>query len=360
MTDLILLMGTNPLTDYMVAIFFMQQRCELQRIWLVASASRSQSRIRGSEPIARDLMTVLEKRIDKGLHCGKPAVKLCLLEDATRADSVEQAIEQQIIRYLQEASEEWHVHLNYTGGTKVMASHSCRVIRASCSGCCSFSYLDRRTFKLWSEEPEQVLSQDLRQQAAIAIDELFMLHGMEHLGDRPDACLDQFARLPEQQRWPIYHAMLAMSQLHFPVNSEARGNTRRRTVIKDGIDLYKFWNRHSERSGLWEPGGLPAQLANPAGLRKQWDILVGSHSGVRQLMNCLPGEGAPPMDLNLWQNFVDGRWLEAYTKDLVVRELARCKELKSRREIVVEGNVEARVESTKIKKMEIDLIVLNG
>ncbi len=116
---LILLVGTNPLPDYLSA-------CAL-RPWKIALISSSQT-----QQIAQRLQSCLERALQP-----KPEFEPTLVVDAADASDIAEKIGRLIERHRRD----WRICLNYTGGTKVMAAHALRVFREKGGRPADASYL---------------------------------------------------------------------------------------------------------------------------------------------------------------------------------------------------------------------------
>ncbi len=175
-TDLVVLIGTNPLPNYVVIKYFLQENENLKRIWLIYSEK--------NEPIqsgTRELADNIEHEIKDEFEDK--------LEKLGRSIKFEQVVlsnvgsAQEIIRNLKESLDsdllkESKVHLNYTGGTKSMAVHTYQYFYETFKGRCSFSYLDGRDFRLKYDEGN-IVTDDLRKIVGISLDRLYRLHGCD-------------------------------------------------------------------------------------------------------------------------------------------------------------------------------------
>jgi len=162
--NLVLIIGTNPLPNLVVANYLLNYNRErLSTIYLIYSENnRKQS---GTLQLATNLESILRNEyhdID---------VQKIPLSDVSNANK--------IIEDLNKAKWEKSstYHLNYTGGTKTMAVHVYQYFKENFKDLV-FSYLDARNYLLLFDDgrykPE---SQDLRIKVKISIEELLKLHG---------------------------------------------------------------------------------------------------------------------------------------------------------------------------------------
>ena len=122
-TDLILLIGTNPLPNYVVASHFLNVNPNLERVWLIYSETNHLIGQQGT------------KNVDR-----------------------------YILRHLPQKAK---VHLNYTGGTKAMAVHVYRALESDRRDA-TFSYLDARNHRLVQDDVQYPITKDLRQEVTIS------------------------------------------------------------------------------------------------------------------------------------------------------------------------------------------------
>ena len=125
--ELVLLVGDNPLPNYVTAKYLIQ-RGELAKIVLLHS--------KDTVSIARNIENLLS-------HDGSVEITLAELEDANDRNSILSSLER--LRF------DNSVHFNYTGGTKVMAVHVYNYLKEQRKEA-EFSYLNSRTYKLVYDE----------------------------------------------------------------------------------------------------------------------------------------------------------------------------------------------------------------
>lgn len=121
-TDLVLLIGTNPLPNYVAAEYFLKHNQELNNIWLVHS--EEVARQIGTRTQAEHLEGVLKERHSDNSTLSFPLPKVAL-SNISNAREVLHDTNEKLIKKLPENS---RVHLNYTGGTKAMGTHVYRAI----------------------------------------------------------------------------------------------------------------------------------------------------------------------------------------------------------------------------------------
>ena len=169
--QMILLIGTNPLPNYVVAEYFLKHNNNLKNIWLVHSGKAG--RQEGTLTQAENLEKVLKKRHEERLSF--PLSKVAL-SDVSNAQKIFRDIKEKLIQKLPSNGS---IHLNYTGGTKVMGTHVYRVLEQEKGFAKSFSYLDGRNFQIVDDQNEIISRKDLREEIFITFEELINLHGFK-------------------------------------------------------------------------------------------------------------------------------------------------------------------------------------
>lgn len=169
--NLILLIGTNPLPNFVVTEYFLQNNYNIKAIWLVHSEKTDSQE--GTYHYAQKLVDVLKSRhSDKSI-----SFNFIPLSDISNAKKILSDVRKLLISNLKENDT---VHLNYTGGTKVMGTHVYLSLRQEENKrlAKSFSYLDARTFRIVDDEKDDI-TEDLRGKVSLAFNELIRLHGFE-------------------------------------------------------------------------------------------------------------------------------------------------------------------------------------
>ncbi len=171
---LVLLIGTNPLPNFVVADYFLHSNNKLQTIWLVHSEKNSFQA--GTLEQAKNLEKLLHKFWEEDHSILKFPLQKVALSDVSDANTIHKEIEQKMLRKWQE---EDSFHLNYTGGTKTMATHVYLCLKESkWSQQYSYSYLDANNFRLVVDD-FGVVADDLRKKVKLGFADLIDLHGFE-------------------------------------------------------------------------------------------------------------------------------------------------------------------------------------
>jgi len=172
-TDLVLLVGTNPLPNYVVADYLLQQQTALKTIWLIHSPA--------THTYAQNIQALIQSK-----NHSLDNIKLVQLSDVSRNEQIQNDTENHLISKLNLPVT--HLHLNYTGGTKAMVTHIYQTLKKNQEkmDSCTFSYLDANSFKLIYDDEVDLDSGDLRQDINLSLPELLQLHGYEkQSGEEP-------------------------------------------------------------------------------------------------------------------------------------------------------------------------------
>jgi len=197
--DLILLMGTNPLPNYVVAKYFLTANPALKRIWILHSPEDQRQLYASTRELAEELRRIIQE------DAGQLEVKVVALSNISSASRIKHDVENKVIEGL--PKREISCHLNYTGGTKAMAVHTYRALESNPDYSCSFSYLDARDFRLKVDRGDHITG-DLRNEIQVSLDTLMRMHMAEgSIGSEPPdwpEVLEKFTELIEQSRLGEY------------------------------------------------------------------------------------------------------------------------------------------------------------
>ncbi len=169
---LILLIGTNPLPNFVVAHYLLTCQPGLKDIYLLYSEETSSQG--GTKMYAENIQSLLQSVHQKaGLRFHQ-----IHLSDISSAIEIWRNLKDRLMVHLQSNNS---IHLNYTGGTKAMGIHVYRWLEEHVREKdlkASFSYLDARTFQIVDDKAGRVTT-DLRDHIKIGLDDLLALHGFE-------------------------------------------------------------------------------------------------------------------------------------------------------------------------------------
>jgi hypothetical protein len=171
---LVLLIGTNPLPNLVTAEFFLQHNSKLEKIWLLHSAENSHQA--GTASQSSNLAGVLFDRWDGKHESLQFPLELISLSDVSDGTTIQNEIDSKIFPHLGEDAD---FHLNYTGGTKAMATHAClKFQELQKRDQFPFSYLDANNFRLILDGyGVHDAGRDLRKTIQLPFAQLIRLHG---------------------------------------------------------------------------------------------------------------------------------------------------------------------------------------
>lgn len=344
-TDLVLLIGTNPLPNYVVAKYFSGIK-ELKRIWLLYSEA---SRFHEG---TRQYADGIEKVLDQELISKSWSIFKLPLSNISQAHTINKEVEEHLMGKKVDIKE---IHLNYTGGTKAMAVHTYRTLERITSQWekkFSASYLDARDFSIKFDNYPEKWTGDLRRLIRLEWERLFALHGNTVKNsvrtyfyrikpDRQDGIMQALAELAGQgklrdfKNW-VNSADEAPKLLDKPSNKtnnkEVKETIDERLTgfnPKDKPELFKYLSAFPERdrfanedgSWLYENFGICGKSTNTNGLK----------------------------------DFLTGKWLEAYVVWVLNKKIA---EEKLERSTVITNYELTGI--ARSKEYEIDVLVANG
>ncbi len=169
-TDLILLIGTNPLPNY-VAVKHFKKNNNL-RIWMICSEKNKDIGQQGTKDYAENLQKVIN---DEDIICSE----IKYIEDINNKEKIKQKADE-ILSELEKNNCK-HAHLFYTGGSKAMAVHTYNTFSDNNKQIdFSFFYLSARDFKIHFDD-SNAKTDDLRKNIKMNFEELNELHGFTML-----------------------------------------------------------------------------------------------------------------------------------------------------------------------------------
>lgn len=339
---LVLLIGTNPLPNFVVSKYFLNHVPTIQHLWLVHSEK--------TKKLADNISKVLRE-------IGIPSedlIRYVPLEDVGSAIHITHDIKEKLIRKLDKDS---LVHFNYTGGTKAMAVHVYRALERAPGDRCTFSYLDSREYVLRGDDGTR-LSRDLRSSITLSLDHLIQLHGYEkekkEEQDNPDwpEVITKFKSLIDQGKLDGY-LKWAKEFLRSAYYRNGKFIKKKNQFIKHNEidkDPHKFKNfffKNTQDQDTYELlKSIPSQNSL---LNQDGSVWIPDESVTNK---------AYQKRLKSVKDFLDGKWLEVYVGHILDEKLAADEMLKGRN-IQLELNWEIWSKSSS-KPFEIDVIVLNG
>lgn len=191
-TDLVLLIGTNPLPNFVVADRLLQVNPSCKTIWLVYSEDFKENKQHGTEKQKDAVKRLIQKRYSN------LEFREISISNVSRAKNIIEEIGKELNRESRPGS---LIHLNYTGGTKAMGTHAYRCLEKlweENTNRLSFSYLDGRNFAIVDDDDERKYS-ELRDKVKLNLDDLIELHGFKR--KNKDSDHDFSAHYEKYKQW---------------------------------------------------------------------------------------------------------------------------------------------------------------
>ena len=320
---LILLIGKNPLPNYVTAKYFLRHVTRLKSI--IAACSKDTREIAG--------------RLEKVLRRQFPDLSFDFnyieLDNPSDAIGIRLQI-QQVISTPQRKNSK--IHLNYTGGTKNMVVHAyLSVFVNTAEGNAFYSYLDAREFRLKYDE-NQPDSPDLRPEIDLPLQDLLELH---------DCDTGKIAREPDWtaanaifQNWIIEGLIIDFLQWRDDFLTPYFFDTEHRKIpakkLNNPLEMTGFSSSpFFDRVNVLLPSLPPQQSWHFA----DSDKLILAESGAKY------DEWFKVIE------YLDGKWLEYYIYDLILQKGSTHWKVSWGRHVKRHGAA---------RDFEIDVLVLNG
>ncbi|MCF6157615.1 MAG: hypothetical protein E3K32_03365 [wastewater metagenome] len=340
-TDLVLLIGTNPLPNFVVTEYFLKDNTyknALKKIWLVHSELVTNLQD-GTGDQAKNLETLLRKRHPTL----KDSFEMIKLPDVSNATSIINAVNKKLFDDKSGLQRDCKIHLNYTGGTKVMGNHVYRAIERKVEGFPYqyFSYLDARNFQIVNDTGGVIVT-NLRKEVKIEFQELIELHGF---------------KIIETQKLDFSAAVNIFSQL---INENCLDKYF--DVKNGGYDRTFFEKKN--RPGCLATGKNELDMEKLVKNFKPNEI-------VKNIINAMPAKyklfdesGSFIGNNETFDDaikFLDGRWLEDYVEGVLKEKFVQQFRQQKDSPIEILKNKEIRKPDwDKNTKFELDVILIKG
>jgi hypothetical protein len=296
-------------------------------ILLYSEKTRHQS---GTKEYAENLQDLLQSRHEER----DLRFELIPLSDVSDAKEIQRNLRDRLTRYLQQTGP---VHLNYTGGTKAMGIHVYRWLEEYAEEKnlpVSFSYLDARTFQIVDDARGRI-TDDLRNEISLSLEELIKLHGFEKKNERSDD-LDLFNNAINKFKELIDNDTLEAYFTHYD-----------RTVFTD--EKGKLLNKTQKLKSKITEKGFIAQGAflEVIKLMPEEYRLFNNDGSFKEPKTNKHTEKAI--------EFLDGKWLELYVYNVLNRNI-------SDKNIAIYNNWKIKKPEWQSpnQKFELDVILIKG
>ncbi|GEM_PF-404882 len=358
-TDLILLIGTNPLPNYVVAKYFHITNKSLKRVWLIYSEKTNF--YEGTVQYAENL-----KQVMKNEFRNKEVIYMLKnLSDISQANIIEKQVVDNLLKSNLSGIEK--VHLNYTGGTKAMSVHAYRAFEREFGGNFSASYLDARDYNIKFDKNPDINTGDLRKLIQLEVSDLFSLHNSEIIpednnreGDylksiedssRSENILRFIAKLADQNKLLDLRNWFTAANMDKSDNndSEQAGSLFDKPKSTDVKDTKKIIDNrlsnftHKDNPELFSLLSLFPDNDKFCDKDGKW---LYDNFGITGKAN----------NSKYLKEFLNGKWLEAYVAWVLKQQTGEEKN------IITNVNLGTKNKDTNSgsKKFEIDVLVKNG
>lgn len=321
--NLMLLVGSNPLPNYVAAQVLAKDPVTTRIILVCSLATRDEA--------AQRLATLLNGQ-------GFTAITYCEVDEADP-----EQIHREVVNVVRSLS--GTIGLDYTGGTKAMSVHAYQAVKDTAHHRAQYSYLDARSLSMKISSAMIVggTTQTLAKvgqyltKGELTIKQLLALHGLDRFGNK---------KMQTDARWPAVAHLLA--ELH---TDAARAQAWREWCNKA---LRAPDKRHrlqlKERNQL-----VDVTLADiPDDAVKQTFIALHPDFGSSTTFKALGEHFQIKGDSDSLAGWFDGEWLESY----ILHTLQPLQQTESLQELVM--TVEPKTGAGKDDKFEFDVVALRG
>jgi uncharacterized protein YjgD (DUF1641 family) len=334
-TDLVLLVGTNPLPNYVVGKYFSLCNQDMKRIWLIYS--KENEFYKGTIQYADDIEAVLKKEVKREIKIKKEPIR-----DISRSSVISHEIKEILSPGKCEAEK---VHLNYTGGTKAMSVHVYRELERLWDHKFSASYLDARDFRIKFDNDQEYSTEDLRRTIDISWDDLFQLHNTQKITEKKDIDKEYPDYIKPEEIEKILNKLSVLVEKG-KVSELKEWSKWFNNLLKELKDIkesaYETINKAMNKFNLNNNRILFEFLAS---FPEEDQFIDKNGKLVHDNFHC---QGYRKEKL---ANFLNGKWLESYVYHLIKRMKPGCDPLLNYRLVPVTTN------SGSEKDFEMDAII---
>jgi len=364
---LVLLVGTNPLPNYVAAKYFLSREEPFGHIWLVHSAKNNAIKQNGTEKQAETIKEALEQWLRDNGRAGSVAFRYISLEDVSSSRVIEENIKTKLLGCSGEESKLngniAPVNLNYTGGTKAMAVHVYRTMEKELGDRCTFSYLDAREYKIKIDGSDRALTDDLRKEIDLTVDDLLLLHNyakkeQSSSYDWEDA-VNEIQKIIEDGKIDLFLDWVKsfLVQYYYKNNKFHKKSSDFREQIKEKNGEIKSFQSKAcafDKSVLSLLEKIPDEYSL---LEKQDDSYILWVPDEKTSKKKFGKRLGPSV-----RNFLHGKWLEYYVYKVLQKNLHNFFiEDKGKIQLEISKEMFRKNVSEKIQKpFEIDLILMHG
>lgn len=366
--DLMLLVGTNPLPNYVVSKYFLQRNDNLKRIWLVYSEEHKEIYQASTKELAQNIKKVIQTEFNNR----EINFEMIALRDVGSASQIDKNL---TVRFKDENVYKNHIHLNYTGGTKTMAVHAYQFLKKEFKDSKpSFSYLDGRKHKIiWDDDEND--NSDLREEMFLSLDNLIALHGYKTTGKEYllpgfERTLESFNKLiienhlPEYIDWKKATIRGCYYDEKGSLIRKVNGFLKHNDLISDGEIVPDKIKECKQKFKKKTPPYIKELLLtlpkDKSLLDEESELWIPNNSFNNKTTNTMYKDR-----LEFTLKFLDGKWLEQYVYKVILAGIQKDDLLNTKLNegrVTIEENLELKRTNKQDsgKKFELDIIVVNG
>lgn len=179
-TDIVLIVGTNPLPNYVVTWYYLKKFDSIKRIHLIYSEDNKKSSQSGTKEFANSLEKCLKNNLllnkSKDIKPDNDLIEFIphSIKNVSNPESITEGLNN-LINYV---DKNIFIHLDYTCGTKAMSVHIYNLILNSSASQKTFSYLDARSNKIFVQQNNKTLNIyiDILKNVSINLRDMLDLH----------------------------------------------------------------------------------------------------------------------------------------------------------------------------------------
>lgn len=340
-TDLVLIIGTNPLPNYVVAKYFIAFNRNLKRIWLIYSENNDY--YEGTGQYAEDIKNVLEKELGR-LRYSHVKFRFNALSNISQADTIKKESRKQLEG---EKGSIKKVHLNYTGGTKAMAVHVYQALMEQWQACFSASYLDARDYRIRMDNDPEYDSDDLRNFIRLEWEDLFRIHNTKKMASGKE----YIDKIDEKALERIMQQIMALASAD-KIHEIKEWEKKAKTLFENKSDEKHPQTIQETLSGF--NSATHAELFSFLRSFPLYDQYVGDNGKWIYRNFKISGQSKNTPEL---VKFLSGTWLEAYVYWVMKQ---RIKQEKIHKSQLMSNLILRTLIGNGTYKAEIDVLITNG
>lgn len=350
-TDLFLLIGTNPLPNYVVAKYFLENNPVLKRIWLIYSEENGVQA--STSEVAGRIQSLLQREIEgsnkKIIFPGNIP-----LSDVGSARDINNDLKD-IDGELKKLGAT-RLHLDYTGGTKAMAVHVYQYFKGKTHLEVGFSYLDGRNCILQFDSGKQV---NMLGEIQLNNEGIIELHGYRYedkKGYRNHKALVEFAQIINEGKIDKYLDWKQEFIRNLFYNE--KGLIKAKNKYQENLQRQLKMENGEVKVNPWT-GFLDNEIANR--ILNAAEILTIFRDIYDNGIDNLKNNSEYEQRYAILADFLDGKWLECYVHDVIERGIASSPELlKKQKSGFIEISYSKDLKLASGIGFELDGLVRNG